>query len=463
VLTVAPKLWRPDQRHVLKVDAWPQQRHHGLLLFETDRLHITAADPEPLHTLNACLRIARRADPDGATWDSSLIAPDVSPAAKHLLDPRQPAEDDTVTVTSLLLLFERLKLLAPRVDDLTGIPRRFPLHRPLLYRRFLDEVQARLNSARRGYRPVAVTRTSVRGRIDPASALRYTLTADPRLTCYYDELTESTILLGIIATALEWIADGHGLRSPFDGRYSRLHLRHDAVTLRRALDGVGVLQPRRAIAAGTSLRLNRLDQPWSIALHQSLAILAEIEHSAHHDGLRLVDPVELSVPTDILWERIVHQVLTHSGFDPVLDPAAQPADLVVDPWLPDTPVRKPKTRPDNVAWQGSAMWVVDAKYKDPPPKAAPERDDQYQMFAYSHLVVAPGSTVRHVALVYPGQAPTRSWRRGRDTQNPRRLIVTRIPFPSPEQARSDAAWRKYIADAAGAFAAVVASQSAVRR
>jgi hypothetical protein len=448
--------WRPDDRRVLAVTSWSGRRHHDLLLYETNRLHVTAPEPEPLHILTSCLRTSRRADADGALWDSSLIAPDVDPAPKDLLDVRTPEEvDDRANVTGLLELFERLSL-TPTLDDLRGLPRRSPLHRPPLYRRLLDEVLARLNSARRGYRPVAMIRASVRGRIEPASAVRYTVTSDPRLTCHYYELTESTVLLGVVCAALEWIADGRGVRSLFPGRFAEPQLRHDAVALRRALAGVTALPPRPALIVGARLRLGRLDQPWDAALQQSLAVLAESEHVAQNAGPQVIDPVELSIPTDQLWESIVHQVLLRSGFSPVLVPSGQPANLVVDPWLSDPPAKGSSTRPDNVAWRGRDIWVVDAKYKDGAHSASPERGDQYQMFAYSHLVAEPDSVLRRAVLIYPGDAPARSWRRGRDhSSRPRRLIAARIPFPTSEQARSTNGWEGYLETAAVAFAKAI--------
>jgi hypothetical protein len=349
------------------------------------------------------------------------VEDEVAPGVRDVLDRRQRPGIAALT---------RLDLLRPRAEDLIGMSRRSPLHRPLLYRRLLDEVLALVNSARRGYRPVAAVRSAVRGRVEPSSALRYSLTGDPRLRCHYDELTESTLLLGVICAGLEWIADGHAVRSPFGGRFAQPQLRHDAVTLRRALAEVTVVAPRTALTVGPRLYLNRLDRPWATALHLTLAVLTETEHAAHSRGPRAADAVELSIPTARLWETIVNRVLARSGFSQVLDQQSQPAGLVVDPWRSDPPTPT-GTHPDNVAWRGADIWIVNAKYKTPPPDKPPSRDDQYQMFAYSHLVADQDSTVRRAVLVYPGQGPTRTWHRGRDDpDDPRRLLTVRIPFPN---------------------------------
>jgi 5-methylcytosine-specific restriction endonuclease McrBC regulatory subunit McrC len=457
--TVAPKAWRPDTRTVVAVPAWPAQRHHSLVLYETDRLHVTAPDPEPERLLTRCLEVSRRDDQQNY-WDSSLLTPDVPPKPANLRQARNLTAADDATVTDLLQLFTRLDLLRPRAEDLTGIPRRSPLHRPLLYRRLLDEVFALVNSTRRGYRPVTAVRSAARGRVDPSSALRYSLTGDPRLRCHYDELTESTLLLGIICAGLEWIADGHAARSPFGGRFAQTQLRHDAVTLRRALAEVTVVPPRTALSVGPRLHLNRLDQPWTTALHLTLAVLAETEHTAHSHGPRVADAVELSVSTARLWETIVNQVLVRAGFSRVLDQQSQPAGLVVDPWLSDPPAPT-GTHPDNVAWRGADIWIIDAKYKTPPPGKPPSRDDQYQMFAYSHLVADPDSSVRSAVLVYPGQGPTRTWQRGRDDRDdPRRLLAVRIPFPQPDQVHTATAWESYLEQATEQFCRATADTRA---
>nr|WP_257028451.1 McrC family protein [Micromonospora purpureochromogenes] len=182
-----------------------------------------------------------------------------------------------------------------------------------------------------------------------------------------------------------------------------------------------------------------------------LAVLAETEHTASSRGHRRSDPVELSIPTDALWETIVHQVLLSAGFDRVLDQRSQPTGLVVDPWVAN-PATTASTHPDNVAVAGTDIWIVDAKYKMLTAGAAPSREDQYQMFAYSHLVADPGLTVRGAVLIYPGHPSTRRWRRGRDEPgSAQHLIATTIPFPRPEQVRNPTVWQSYLDEAAAYF------------
>ena len=143
-------------------------------------------------------------------------------------------------------------------------------------------------------------------------------------------------------------------------------------------------------------------------------------------------------------ERVVHLALTRSGFDPVMQPRTQPRDLTEDPWVASAQVVA-KTRPDNVAWRELDVYVVDAKYKLPREHAPPSRDDQYQMFAYSHLVRDDPRQVRAAVLVYPGSQNVRIWTRGRDDRTDAvRLFATHIPFPQPGQVKDPLSWMRYL-------------------
>ncbi|WP_433213303.1 5-methylcytosine restriction system specificity protein McrC [Dactylosporangium sp. CS-047395] len=457
VLTVLPKPWRPlgTARTVL-VQEWPERRHHEVVLYELDRLHVTATESSMEELLERCLEVSRQADNGAVRWDSSLLAPDVRPRNLGAGKVREVDSNPHGGTADLLQLLDRLELLTPPPEAIHAMPRRSPLHRPLLCRRFLDEVLARMHAVRRGYRPVVVTRAAVRGRIDVASVVRYTNTGDPRLVCRYDELTESTQLLGIICAALERIADGLGVRPLFRGKFSDRQLRHDAVTLRRAMAGVTTMPTPTALRIGPRLHLNRLDRPWADALRLAVAVLGDWAYAAEEIGRPYADAVELSIPTDKLWEEVVHQVLTRSRFTRVLAQQSLPNNLVEDPWVADPP-KPSQSRPDNVAWRGAAIWIADAKYKSLDWRSAPDRGDQYQMFSYTHLFSDPSSIVEQALLIYPGDGPNGEWRRGRDGPvAPTKLATVRFPFPQPTDAQSPAAWDAYLDQTADRFVASMA-------
>lgn len=440
LITVAPKIWRAGPRRDLLIDKWPSSRHVELSVYELDLLQDESADAERSRLLQSLLGSSRRMIDGEVSWDSSMLVPDVAVNAPlaYGAASRPMLQSETA---NLMRLFQNVDLILSDADDLLGQPRKSPLHRPLLYRRFISEVADRLHSARRGYRAVHERRVAIRGRASAQSVARYQATGDPILQCRYDELTESTILLGVVATALEWIADGRGVRSPFHGSFSEIRLRHDAVVLRRALGEVATLPFGRALHEGGQLRLNRLDQPWSAALRVALSILREREPVAAEHGARDITAVELSVPTEKLWERVVHEALKRAGFVDVLNQRQQPPGLMADPWIMTSGGR---TTPDNVARTPIEVFVVDAKYKTPK-ENTPSRDDQYQMFAYSHLVRDQGRDVRAAVLVYPGREETKTWFRGRDeTERPVELFAVQVPFPMPNDLIAAAAWSSYL-------------------
>ena len=226
----------------------------------------------------------------------------------------------------------------------------------------------------------------MRGRVESRSLARYQATGTPQLTCVYDELTESTQLLGVLCAALEAIADGEGPSSLLPAPFHELGIRHDAVRLRRLFGGVAALPYREALHAGRALRLSRLDQAWAPALRLALVLLEGLELQAGRSTFRDFRAVELSAETDKIWEWIVIPALTRTDFDAVLPQGRQQLGLNSDPWISHPRVVRSNTHPDNIAFRDRSMFVVDAKYKTP--KTAPSRDDQYQMFAYSHLVRA---------------------------------------------------------------------------
>ncbi|MXQ77404.1 hypothetical protein GSM98_14660 [Rhodococcus rhodochrous] len=445
LLTVAPKAWRPEHQQKYHVADSPRADGHYLAtVFETDRLHIRGnLDLENL--AERCLRrSAIESHKFNRTWGEALLHPDVPPSRPDLLD--SLPQTDAHPATDLLRLFTRVNLLRRDSDPLSAELSRSPLHRPMLYRRFLDEVQLRLSSTRRGFRPITATHTTIRGRVVPAGLARYHATGDPRIECRYSELSGSTALLGIVCAALDWIADGSSTPSLFSAEYATTRLRHDAVGLRRALNEVTSTPLRAALINGPRLHLTRLDRPWSEALAMSLAILSEREHIVGRTHSRETDAFELSTRTDKLWERIVEELLQRAGFDAVRNQSRLGTDVVADPWF-GTADSGPRTFPDLVAYLGNDLVVIDAKYKLRNSRAAtPGRDDQYQMFAYSHLVADEERRPGRVMLIYPGTGPKARWHRGPDGAIP--LDAYSIPFPQPADVRTDVAFAQYL-DCAG--------------
>lgn len=439
LLTVAPKAWRRlEHPRVVSVRGEHPDGHYSIVLHETDRLQVQ--DAHRLERLiEKCARTASARPWSGDQWGEGLLHPDV---ASWNAEP-DPASDDNADATvAILRLFDRVNLVRTQEDVLSATLDRSPLQRPILYKRLLDEVRSRMSSARRGYRPVTAVHTTIRGRASASTLARYSATGDPRIECRYSELTSSTMLLRIVCSALDWIADGSSLHDiGFTDEYSSTRLRHDAVGLRRALGDIPSVPLHVAMIEGPRLRLNNMDRPWSAAFAMSLTVLSEREHTAGANGDRSTETMEMSVRTDKLWERIVEQLMTRGGFENVCNQTTLDDRTVTDPWV-GTAASTPRTFPDFVARFGDTLAVVDAKYKLRNACTAPGRDDQYQMFAYSHLVADGMSSVGRVILLYAGDAAPARWIRGRDVSAV--LDACSVPFPQPSDVRDNRAWESYL-------------------
>ena len=373
-IAVAPKAWRSQGPKHLKVDASSWAGHAAVSLYETERLSVVNAPVDAEHALWRALGVSRRDDDGALSWDSSMLVPDIEPrSSASLLE--LPVRDLQTDTADVLRLFECVQLLHGESDPVRGAYRHSPLHRPLLLRRFLDEVTSRVNTVRPGYRQVVERRTTIRGRIEPASLALFRSGASTTISCQFSQLTLSTQLLGCVAAALEWVADGRYGRSRLPGKFSDIALRHDAVLLRRALSEVTALPFHEAAFVGRRLHLSSLDRPWGQALGMSVVVLGQRDPLPSDDARAEFEAVELSVPTEKLWERVVHQALQYAGF---VDVQPQAKKLTSDPWL-QNPVAVSRTAPDNVARTVNDVFIVDAKYKTPSAKEGPSRDDQYQI------------------------------------------------------------------------------------
>lgn len=442
LITVAPKVWRTGQPNERIIQGWPAG-HTEITLFETDRVHIASPSPATERLFSAMLRRTRGTASGG--WRGALLAPDVAPLD---LQPGQatPAPSAEQETANLMRLFQRINFVLAPHETLRSRPTRSPIYRPLSARQFLDEVEIRLAQARRGYRRVQQVRTTIRGRVSASSIARYRATGVPQLVCSFEELTESTILLGIVCTALEDVAEGRGARSVLPPpAFDEITLRHDAVRLRRALGEVEGLPAAAALRHGQRLQLSRLDQPWARALRLAMVLISGREVGGGASSHRDFAASELSAETDRVWEWIVNAALARTSFDRVLEQGPAQHGLNEDPWKrhPISVASRVLTAPDNIAFEGTKVFVVDAKYKTP--TSSPSREDQYQMFAYTHLVRAAGHEVRAAVLVYPGLGAASGWVRGRDVDaDPVRLLAVQIPFPYQADVLSERAWDRYL-------------------
>src|SRR4051794_30373374 len=84
-ITVGPKSWRPPgpKHHAVDASSWSD--HTDLCLYETERLHVAKGHQDLENALWMALSVSRQEVPDGLSWDSSMLVPDIAPRPEAAL------------------------------------------------------------------------------------------------------------------------------------------------------------------------------------------------------------------------------------------------------------------------------------------------------------------------------------------------------------------------------------------
>jgi 5-methylcytosine-specific restriction endonuclease McrBC regulatory subunit McrC len=251
---------------------------------------------------------------------------------------------------------------------------------------FIKEVQRRQREVRQGYRVETANLSVIRGHITPHGLFLYTLLKQPRIECTYDEFTSQIPLFQVIVSALDHVASG----ASFPSVYRELPLvqtvRRLARSLRKDLAHIPSLPQSNAAFMAGQVRLKRLQRPWQSALNMARMLLQKLplKFTGQEDGQ---GAIIWYVDTSKVWEEILKQILTSS--EQFKDIQISEQEEIKAPWE-----GLAKKNADlicrNISESASKVtYVLDAKYKDrseskEPP--APSASEQYQIFAYSHLV-----------------------------------------------------------------------------
>jgi hypothetical protein len=314
---------------------------------------------------------------------------------------------------------------------------------------FVHELHRLQHRIRKGYVPEEDRLAAVRGRITDRGVLEYEMTGIPLLECRFDEFVEATPLFRVLVTALDVVASGT-LRSTLGvgteglfGSGSEVH----PMTMREQLRSIPSLPITVARATAERLRLTRLQQEWQRPLDLARRILrAESVETgeATQEGSMTV----WTVDTAKVWESILEQAFRKvDGVTVDTQQGMQP------PWQGLGAER----RPDLTVTHENKTYLVDAKYKLGTPGSSTA--DQYQLFAYSLINGEPPTAV---ALVYPSATETCVTAHGKprvreatnlergqpvqaDPPKPVSLHLITAPFPPPETACDEDAWRRFLA------------------
>lgn len=310
-----------------------------------------------------------------------------------------------------------------------------PQLREFLMRRFVLETEAAMVHLRRDYEIRCERLTAVKGRPQPESVMRALTASIPVIRCAFDEFSYENEVIRSICTALE-VVDGELWRSAV-----HQETRSRAARCRNMLGEMQSMDRQRALA--TVNRVGGTASPY-LPWRDLLRLASFVLHPSGDLRPKADLSVEIATDTANIWERILSLGLEEAcGATVIKSSSVQDAEIVKDrPWeqLGDVPLR-----PDLIVRANGGLVLLDAKYKRS--SGPPSRDDQFQLFAYSHLIrERAGRAIEQLRLVYPGPPGSNATTgplRGRLGTPGAWLSVLTVPFPSANDVRPSA-WSGYL-------------------
>ena len=382
-VVVYPKLWNVGQRRRKVV--WPDgAEHFAFSMGELDFVELTGPAE--------CLALF-----DIPTDRGLCGEPLVVPGATKQVEIDDGFSDPGVWMVALDSLLRRTGIgsLLRSSRGSQGPHLKAPIMRPLVYMNFIDEMAGRIGRVRRGYHWQNEQLSTIRGRPNPVDLFINAQTGNPTVRCDYEEFSRETPLLLTLRAALGVVAR--------DGLFAGSHwvqfasARNGAIALSRMLDDVPEVSRNRAIGLAVEMLQRRPDDEWSQLITLALGILwpdAGVTVSGEQAS------VEMRVNTARVWERIVLEVFRSAGARayPGSGHRAPEFIYVHRPWRG---ISGSDPMPDLFLNFEDYWSIADAKYKTT--ESGASMDDQYQMFAYSHLVRADGREHKFhdLSLVYP--------------------------------------------------------------
>lgn len=386
----------------------------------------------------------------------ALSLTDLSRDQANLLDlagqPNNVSADATIPgdpfgdLINLMLLAERGQLTSSKLSfEGSFAP---TLLRLLTQERFLRLVESLIFRARPRYAQRTESLEMPRGRLREKSLLFSLATGTPRVESTFDELTMDTALLQVVASALRVVAS-----DPYPRRVSALHpsLRTRAVHLLRHFSGVRLVDRERAVMTAERLWLGPLDRFWQPALDAAVPVLRN-RAVVPESGGEMTEAYLVHVATEKFWEQCL-QLALESTFQRVsVSRDGNPGEdvLVTAPWSVRPTLDNEASASQSASFPDfmfrSRQWTVvaDAKYRLG--GVAPNSQDGYQLFAYSHLATLRGQPADVAVLLYPlagGQARQRELERLPDRSHS--LWLCTLPFPTRHDLQSHWAWSMYVA------------------
>lgn len=448
-LTVAPKLWRSEGASACR--NYEMDKLGSFSLYEKDVLTVKREDfPAVCDCLDRLSRRTREAeeteeaDPtERPRTHAGLVRVETRPA-KGTADELLASSEKDWALLALMLLDDRLdrrqeaagmaELPRPEGEERAWVGSDATMSLQLLLAgwRLVHAVEQHLGKLRKNYRDEEIVTDGPRGRVLPRGFVRMASTGLPSLDCEVDSLSEVVPLTQVLVTTLELMASGgwSAMLPRFRDAALVTQTERRAALLRRYLHAIPCVSRELAVRLCDTLRLSSMQRVFAPVLRDCRVLLTHTP-PAPAEGDRTDAPdFVMWFDTARLWEMLLLRGLWEGE-----RAARRGSDVPKDekenwrPWLGLS-----QKVPDLIV--DDRRIVVDAKYRDCP--RSPSSAEQYQMFAYSHIV----GDVKRAVLAYPanGACNARSWRRHDENVT---LTAAELPFPSKEECLSDEAWRGY--------------------
>ena len=444
-IVVVPKMWFDGPRHH-RVEWLDGQKNLNVVLGELDTCEVFGSE-EGVNAFKSYFD-------NGQKNDRQLLVP-IGANAKLTVE--VAADDFGLDIETAVKGLDALSLVSGqgsilKIVNETWASANFPsFFRPLLMRDFVRQVETALQNSRRGYVWEDEVSGVVRGRVDPTSLAVGEITGWPIVRCRFEDFTADTPLLQVISAALTIACaykSTNKIWSSFEG-----NTRSRGISLKRRMSEVTTINRFVALKKLSLLKVNRLDNSWLPALDLARHLLKEDDGLSSDAGES--SAFEMRLDTSRVWERVLIDLLEMAQVSKLIDLNSQgPIPIkFMRPWnglgnIIDSP------RPDIIFQVSDKWWIFDAKYRRNN-SGVPEMSEQYQMFAYSHLI--ENLNIKELALVYPTKSQSRKplGPYGRNDSNDIRLSIGYVPFPSVHDLFSS--WENYLEKNVGELNRIFAS------
>lgn len=442
---VLPKAWRGTYERQRTIPWQPENDQLDIQCYEGDNIELTfdRKDPYLIHKGQLLDELLNRMNhkrviPDepeqnmgGFSEEKGTIHAPLIEYGKQFScaqesEPRQMNLDELHGLLNLLILVGNKSEYDLLIESTS------PFFQPILHRQFLNEVQSNLKNIRLDYVQKREHLAMIRGRIMETSLA----SQSHKIECEYDEFSQETPLLVLIATALDLVVMQWGVRSSEILHEIKDLNKNLGQVLRKGMADVPSASPLSIHQRMKNFILPRHLQSWKKASQYALNII-ERKGVGINFKAGLSEPMVYQKSSSHMWEQLISDSLESTG----------------------TSVNSGKNTPPAWTSVGNSRQldlvanddvVLDGKYKNPPQKLSNiSMADRDQMFAYSYLMDPQPSSM---VLCYPYFPDTDTGvntvaqiglttTRGSDKIC--KLIALKIRFPTPKELSNTLQWNEW--------------------